>query len=148
MKINLDQLENRLQALIEVRLVKMLPGRKVEDLIAQQLANALRSNLAPGENGSQLAPTIYTLVMSPDSAKHWQADPQLLETLKETLNLAGKEAGLYFASPVTLSIASDPELAPDEVRVVASHKVEPISETKGVQVAAEELPEASPKTLS
>ena len=41
MKLKLEQLESRLQALIEVRLVSALPGFQVEDMVIQKLAVTL-----------------------------------------------------------------------------------------------------------
>ena len=45
MKLKLEQLEARLQALIEVKLVGALPGFQVEDLVVQKLASAVKNNL-------------------------------------------------------------------------------------------------------
>ena len=42
--MNLKELEARLQALIEVDLLKILPSRKVEDVIVQKLAAAIQLN--------------------------------------------------------------------------------------------------------
>jgi len=130
-KKRLDQLESRLQSLIEVHLVNYLPGRKPEDMIAQQLAAAMKANLANQADGNTLAPNVYTLVMPPDAAERWQSDPRLLEGLRESLNLAGSETGLHFVVPPTIAISTDADLRSDEVRVVASHKVEALAETQG-----------------
>ena len=42
--MNLQELEARLQSLIEVDLLNILPGRKVEDVIVQKLAAAIQLN--------------------------------------------------------------------------------------------------------
>jgi pSer/pThr/pTyr-binding forkhead associated (FHA) protein len=138
MKINLEELESRLQSLIEVRLVKMLPGRKVEDLVAQQLATAMKSKMIVKSDTVKLAPNVFTLILHPDTAKIWQEDPKLLDTLREALRLSGEEAGLTFSSPPDISISTDENLAVDEVNVLASHKVEAMAETKGDNLATSE----------
>jgi hypothetical protein len=63
MKLKLEQLESRLQALIEVRLVSALPGFQVEDLVVQKLASAMKSNLA--EDLTKTYSNIFTLIVSP-----------------------------------------------------------------------------------
>ena len=68
MKLNLEQLESRLQALIEVRLVSVLPGFQIEDLMVQKLASAMKSNLVEDASGNKLVPNVYTLIVNPRSA--------------------------------------------------------------------------------
>ena len=52
MNVNLEQLEARLKALIEVRLVSTLPGFQVEDLVVQKLADSLKKNIEVSEDGT------------------------------------------------------------------------------------------------
>ena len=61
-----DEFESRLQSLLEVHLLKYLPGYKVEDGIAQQLATAMRAHLKKQAGGMQ-APNIYVIVTSPST---------------------------------------------------------------------------------
>ncbi len=70
--MNLQELESRLQSLIEVDLLSLLPGRKVEDVIVQKLAAAIQLNTTKLEDGSMVAPNVYTLVMHPDKSAKWQ----------------------------------------------------------------------------
>jgi len=134
MKIKLDQLESRLQALLEVRLVSILPGHKTEGLIAQQLAGALQSNITAREDGTKLAPNVYTIITHPDLAEDWQTDSRLLDGLQEILNTAASEADLVFAVTPTITTATDPALDPEEVHIIASHRIDTVSETQGMPV--------------
>lgn len=136
MKNKLTQLEARLQALIEVHLVSLLPGRKIEDLVAQQLASVMKANLVTLQDESRIAPNVYTLIVHPDSVSTWQ-DAELLATLISVLETAGTEAGLAFDSLPTISITADPGMQPDQVQVVASHKMEALADTKGVTAQSE-----------
>jgi hypothetical protein len=46
MALQISEIEQRLQSLIEIHLVKYLPGPAFQDRIAQRLAEALRANLS------------------------------------------------------------------------------------------------------
>ena len=96
--MNLEELEARLQALIEVRLVNALAGQKKEDLIVQKLSAAMQANLLVQEDEVRLAPHVFTIVVNPASIAHWQ-DLRLFETLVEILKALELEKGLRFSSP-------------------------------------------------
>lgn len=127
MKIKFTKLETRIQELIEIRMVGILPGVQIETSTIRHLATAMQTNIVE-HNGTRTAPNIFTLVVSPNATAHWQ-NPQLLEVLREALQIVGREADLEFAAPPTLSVAADASIAAGEVRVVASHKVEGIGPT-------------------
>jgi hypothetical protein len=127
---NLNVLEARLQSLIEVRLMSILPGYKVEDLIIQKLAAAVQSNLTVLDDDTQLAPNVYTLIVNPQAATRWQ-NTDLLSTLLQAIQTAGQESGLRFASPPTITITTDDSLLAEDARVMASNRVEPMTDTKG-----------------
>ena len=131
MKLQLEQLESRLQALIEVRLVSVLPGFQVEDLVVQKLANAMKSNLVEDADGNKLMPNVFTLVVSQQYAERWQ-QPKLLEAMLNSLKIVGEEAGLKFSSPPTISIVQNPQQGETEVDVVASHQLEAAEETRSM----------------
>jgi len=127
---NLNVLEARLQSLIEVRLMSILPGYKVEDLIIQKLAAAVQSNLTVLDDDTRLAPNVYTLIVHPQAAARWQ-NTDLLSTLLQAIQTAGQESGLRFASPPTITITTDDSLSAEDARVMASNRVEPMTDTKG-----------------
>jgi len=128
--MDLNNLEARLQNLIEVRLLNTLPGQNLEDLAVQKMAGAMQANLIQQKDGTSLAPNAYTIIVNPQAATRWQ-EPGLLKILTDALNLAGQEAGLKFATRPVISISTDKSLSPRDVNVIASHRVEPMAETKG-----------------
>lgn len=134
MKLRLEQLESRLQALIEVRLVSALPGFQIEDLVIQKLANAMKSNLIEDAEGNKLVPNVFTLVVNPRSAKRWQ-QPSLLEAMINSLKIVGEEAGLKFSAPPTISIVQDHQQQEAVVDVVASQQLEAAADTRGMTPA-------------
>jgi pSer/pThr/pTyr-binding forkhead associated (FHA) protein len=136
MKLKLEQLESRLQALIEVRLVSALPGYQVEDLVVQKLASAMKSNLVEDAEGNKLVPNVFTLVVNPESADRWQ-QPSLLDAMINSLKIVGEEAGLKFSAPPTISIVQNSQQQESAVEVVASHKLEAAADTRGMTPANE-----------
>lgn len=128
--MNINDLESRLQNLIEVRLVGLLPGQKAEDRVAQKLAASMRANLVHHADGVTIAPNVYTVIVNPGEAARWQ-DARLLNGMIEALKIAGQEAGLQFATHPVLTISSDPAHPLNDASVLASHRMEHVAETQG-----------------
>lgn len=126
--MNLKELEARLQALVEVDLLNILPGKKVEDVIIQKLAAAIQLNTLSLGDGSITAPDVYTLVMHPLTAEKWQ-DPLLLTVLLHSITTAAQEAGFRFTITPTITISTDDKISITDAEIVASHRVETMAET-------------------
>ena len=141
MKLNLDQLESKLQSLVENQLVDVLPGLKVEDRMISRLASALRQNIIQQKDESAIAPNVYTLIVGADSSPVWR-EPGTLDALKNVIVKAGRDIGLKFASQPTITITMDESYAPGDVSVVASHKLEPVADTRGMPNPSGERTEA------
>lgn len=141
MKQKLEQLEARLQALIEVRLVSALPGFQVEDLVVQKLADAMKSNLVEDEDGNKVVPNVFTLVTHPEAAERWQ-EPKLLDAMINALKTVGEEAGLTFAAPPTISIVLNAEQPKTQIDVLASRQLETETDTRGMTPANEDSDES------
>ncbi|MEW5828579.1 MAG: FHA domain-containing protein, partial [Chloroflexota bacterium] len=127
----LDKLEKRIRALIEGQLVALLPGQTPQELLANQLISAISDGITAPEGGTPNIPNVYTLLVHPDSLAGWQSDPKLIETIVAIVNIAADDAGLQLETRPSISIAGDVALGPNEVRVLASHSMENIAETKG-----------------
>ena len=126
--MNLKELEARLQSLIEVDLLNVLPGRKVEDVIVQKLAAAIQLNTTTQEDGSITAPNVYTLVLHPGEAVKWQ-DQKLLAILLHSITTAAQEAGFRITISPTITISTDESLSLNDAQIVASHRIESMAET-------------------
>ena len=131
MKLNLDQLEAKIQSLVESQLTGMMPGIKLEDRIIQKLAVALKQNIIEQKDKGAVAPNTYTLIVAGKSAPIWD-NTHIIETLKYIIYTAGKDVGLNFESAPTITISTDNNYSEGEVSVIASHKFEPMEETQGM----------------
>ena len=126
--MNLKELEARLQSLIEVDLLKLLPGRKVEDVVVQKLAAAIQLNTAESSDGAMVAPNVYTLVVHPSEAVKWQ-DQQLLTILLHSITAVAQEAGFRITISPTITISTNEKLSLNDAQVVASHRIETMADT-------------------
>ena len=132
MKLRLEQLEANLQRLVEDQLAGILPGLKLEDRVIQRLSTAVKENIVQQRDDSPLAPNVYTLIVATDTSPMWK-EQRTLDTLKNIILTAGREVGLKFIGQPIITITTDDTYSPEEVRVVASHKLEPVGETQGMQ---------------
>ena len=131
MKLNLDQLEAKIQSLVESQLTGLMPGIKLEDRIIQKLAVALKQNIIEQKDKGAVAPNAYTLTVAGKSAPIWD-NTHIIDTLKYVIFTAGKDLGLIFESAPTITIKTDNNYSEGEVSVVASHSLEPVEETQGM----------------
>ena len=128
--ITLEQIENRIRELIEIRLPAILPGKTLESAAIRQFAEAMHANTTE-KDGKRFAPNVYTLTSRSDESATWQ-DPQWVEALKETIYTAGREAGLEFSTPPTLALSTDDSLPLKQIHITASHNIEPLAETNNM----------------
>src|SRR5258706_1118454 len=131
MKLNLDQLEAKIQSLVESQLTGMMPGIKLEDRIIQKLAVALKQNIIEQKDKGAVAPNAYTLIVAGKSAPIWD-NTRIVDTLKYIIFTAGKDVGLNFESAPTITIKTDNNYSEGEVSVIASHSLELVEETQGM----------------
>ena len=146
MKLNLDQLEAKIQSLVENQLTGMLPGTKLEDRIIQKLAVALKQNIIEQKDKGVMAPNVYAVTVAAKSADMWK-DPRFIDTLKYIIYTAGKDVGLTFETTPTITITTDTGYSEGEVSVIASHKLEPVEETQGMATNPNNEPESNNDTI-
>lgn len=130
----LDELETRLQSLVEEHLVKYIPGYKPEDQVAHLLAAALYNGLV--KRGSLIkAPNVFNISAHPTTMAKWNQEPRLLEELANALHETGTEAGFRFSGRIKVVTTADSNLPPGKVHISASIKTGPLAETRGIPAA-------------
>jgi hypothetical protein len=138
--MNLKEIEARLQSLLEVDLLNILPGRKVEDVIVQKLAAAIELNTMAMEDGSFAAPNVYTLILNPDESAKWQ-NQQLITILLNSITTVAQEAGFGITITPTITIETDEKLSLNDAQIVASHRMDPMSQTSATPLDTGNLEE-------
>jgi len=149
MNSKLDHLESTLQSLFEDKLMAILPGRTLEDKVVQKLAAALKQNILEQKDGIPVAPNVFTLVVAPDIGPTWK-EPQVMQALTEIIASAILDIGLKIEIQPTVTITTDKSYTEKDVSVIASHKLEPLEETKGMEISetkngenSEKIPESA-----
>jgi pSer/pThr/pTyr-binding forkhead associated (FHA) protein len=132
--LKLDQLEAKLQKLVEDHLAGILPGVKLEDRVIQRLATAVRENIVEQKDDRAIAPNIFTLIVSTDTSPMWK-EQSTIAALKNIIITASRDVGLKFVTQPTITVTTDDNFSADEIKVVASHKLEPVGDTQGVQMS-------------
>ncbi len=128
----LDEIETRLRSLVEIQLVKFLPGYKSQDKVSRLLSAAMFDGLVTRGN-SVRAPNLYSINANPATLLEWTANPQLLQELASALYQAGSEAGFRFSGRINVVTVSDANLPPGEVRVLAAIRTSSLGETRSVK---------------
>jgi hypothetical protein len=131
----LDQIEKRLQSLVEGSFIYLFSDANIQHQLAHELVLAMRSNLITASNGQIRAPTQYNIHIHPSRNETWQNNRPLIEDLAKTLYQAGKEAGFVFNAPPVIHLITDPALPPQELRVSASLPKETLGETASISLS-------------
>lgn len=132
--LRLDQLEAKLQKLVEDQLAGILPGVKLEDRVIQRLATAVRENIVEQKDDRALAPNVFTLIVSTETSPMWK-EQSTISALKDIIMTASRDVGLKFVTQPSINITTDDTFSSDEIKVVASHKLQPVGDTQGVQMS-------------
>ena len=135
MKPPLDQLEARLQALIENSL-SLLTGLDYRHLLLHDLAEEMQANLTI-EDEVLAAPVSYTLRLHPANLNNWQANPQLLLDLENALVQTATEAGVSFTRHPVIRLVADDALLFDEARIEAIKPGQSMGETAALETIDE-----------
>ncbi|HSL43530.1 MAG TPA: FhaA domain-containing protein [Anaerolineales bacterium] len=132
--LRLDQLEAKIQKLVEDQLAGILPGVKLEDRVIQRLASAVRENVIQQKDDRAIAPNEFTLIVSTETSPMWKEE-STIEALKKIIMTAVRDVGLRFTTQPSIIITTDDTFSADEIKVVASHRLEPVADTQGMQMS-------------
>jgi len=128
--MNLQELEARLQTLIEIDFLKALPGGKAEDVIVHKLAAALARYAQ--DNPSE-APNVYDIHLHPQVAEKWQ-NPNFLATLLHSITTVAQEAGFRFTMSPVINIVSNANIQAENAEVIVLHRTEPMADTNVIPI--------------
>jgi pSer/pThr/pTyr-binding forkhead associated (FHA) protein len=132
MILKLDQLEAKIQKLVEDQLAGILPGLRLEDRIIQRLATAVKENIVQQKDDRAIAPNEFTLIVATDTSPMWK-EQSTIDALRNIITTASRDVGLRFVTQPTINITTDDSFSTDEIKVIAAHKLEPVGDTQGMQ---------------
>lgn len=128
MGTRLDEIEARLQALIESSVALFAKG-DAQHLLAHQLIAAAQDNIITDQENRAIAPHIYTIFLHPDSLAYWQAHRDLLDLIGRNLMEAAREFGVYFHSEPVLNLVTNLDLSLDGIQVEAEREMDTAGHT-------------------
>src|SRR5574339_908525 len=117
--LRLDQLEAKIQKLVEDQLAGFLPGLKMEDRVIQRLATAVKENIVQQKDDRAIAPNVFTLIVATDASPMWK-EQSTIEALKNIIVTASRDVGLKLETQPTVTITTDDAFAAEEIKVIAS----------------------------
>jgi hypothetical protein len=135
MRTKLDQIEARLQALIESS-VALLARSDAQHRLAHQLVEALHENIQTQDDGRVSAPGHFVIYLHPDSLHYWQVHQNLLKDIGQSLQEAARENGVYFTSEPVLQLSPNPQFGLDDIEVVTTQAEERSGDTAAFAPAA------------
>jgi pSer/pThr/pTyr-binding forkhead associated (FHA) protein len=143
MILRLDQLEAKIQKLVEDQLAGILPGLRLEDRVIQRLASAVKENIIQQKEDRAIAPNEFILIVATDTSPMWK-EQSTIDALKNIITIASRDVGLKFVTQPTINITTDDTFSAEEIKVVATHRLEPVGDTQGMQTSmgSEESQEA------
>lgn len=134
----LDQLESRLQTLVEGRFARLLPSKAFQDELSQHLVTAMKSGAKFLPDGSTLAPDIYTLMLHPDLVIRLGASDKWLDDLKGIIQDLGDKTGLVFTKPPDVYLSPDSTIDQKDVQVIARISFDNLGETVETSTSSDE----------
>ncbi|MDX9992453.1 MAG: FHA domain-containing protein [Anaerolineales bacterium] len=134
MSITLTDIEHRIQTLIEIHLVKFLPGQAWQDRIAHRLTDAIGANVL-ANNLENSGPPNFILLVNPRVLAEWEKEPRLVEGLTKIFRLATSEAGLKFETAPTITLASREDIDMDDIQVRVGDE-QTVAETQNARLQA------------
>ena len=126
--MKLDQIEARLQALIESSVALFARG-DAQHRLAHQLVEAAQQNLQTTPDGRDIAPNLFTIYLHPESLTYWREHGTLLDSIGNNLRDAAREYGVYFTRDPQIRLEVDDLLGPEGIRVTASDYYEAAGHT-------------------
>jgi hypothetical protein len=130
----LDQLEARLQLLIEGGAARIFPDYHLENELAPRLVDSLLAGSKQNSEGQWIAPNIFTIVVHPGRAAAFSRQTEFLSGLTSTLQSTVDEAGMHFLAPPVILVKEDNTIALNQFQVEAQISPENLAQTTDVLV--------------
>jgi hypothetical protein len=116
MRFQLEQIESRLQAIIESSM-QILPGGHHQKRLAKLLTEAVNNSLLLAESGSLVSGGVFSIYLHPDSITAWQSVPDVCTHLSKALQETLLEAGIELPFIPTIRFVPDHTLTLDMLRI-------------------------------
>ena len=145
MKDKLARLERQLENLVEDSLTSLLGTDVSAVAVAADLARAMEDHLRSDESGNTFAPDCYAITLEAGRvARLLEQAPRIQQDLAEGILRAARESGFLLEEEPTITLAGDPGLRAQELRILAWHSGKPLDATQAMAAGATEVEPAIP----
>ncbi len=134
MPLNLILLETRLKTLIEGSVSRFFPTARQRVDLSVRLATAFHQGIQRASDGVFLAPNLFTILVHPAQYRTITANPGILENLAHVVSQIASESGVRLVNPPTVRIAASPQLAMEEIQVLAENSLRDLTDTSDLEV--------------
>lgn len=118
MTLQINEIEKRLESLVEVYITKYLPAPAFQGRVTQRLSEALQGYMTShGPGSASRLPHEFTLVVHPSALGQWNRDAQLLNGLRKILQLIIDELGTNVEVTPSVTLTTDPLIGIDDLQV-------------------------------
>lgn len=139
MKELLNKIELYLQALVEENTSRILGSARAEKQLIKGIIAEMGNQIRVDSQGNLTSPHIFSLIVPTEYAEDIRSNQGLLENLAKNLALAGKSAGIYFESAITISVFPEPSLEEGQFDIRAIWKDGNLTETHPIDTQNFEL---------
>lgn len=131
MKNKLTDLESQLEDLFEGAVERAFGRKLAPETIVHELDKAMLDGVKERDPDRTFAPDQFALTLHPkDADRLYQKAPDLQDLLGKTLLELARRNGLSLGKEPHLTIAADPTLEPQTLRVIAWHSTTPLDFTQ------------------
>ena len=126
---SLNKIEASLQSVIEGRLARLFPTVEYREEFLRSLIAAMRFGIQIQENGTNLAPDSYVLLVSKDVILRFETNSHLLGDLAEHIKEFGENAGFNFTQNPQVVFSANADITSGSVDVIARISYDDMDET-------------------
>ena len=140
----LDQLEAKLQIFIEDKLSRLSHKRGSYEGLSRQLVAAMRTGTISTSDGTLLAPDQFVILAHPTQVEFLGEDSTQLADLAELIQEIGAVSGLHFGQSPVITIASNTDVTPNRIDVIARISDKALGNTTDLSISASECSRVIP----
>ncbi|MBL6966586.1 MAG: DUF3662 domain-containing protein, partial [Anaerolineales bacterium] len=139
----LNQIEARLQTLIEGKIAGLLPAQLNKAKLIDGLMAALQTGIIE-QQGILTAPDIFHIRTHPQHSLQQIAPEPITQEMSGVLSQAAEQAGVVFRHPPIVDLVQLANLKTEEIEIITAFRGETVGETHAIQVEPEESVESAP----
>jgi hypothetical protein len=120
-QLTLQNLEDRLQSLVEGSTQRFFPVKDFQRELSHALMIAMQSEIHYDEKGHLVAPDLFTIFLPEEHAQVFQNNPHLIDELSDDLVQVSLENQVSFNNELRIKVVPNPEPEATEIQIVTQY---------------------------